>query len=330
MKKFLIICLSLLIAGGLLFFTSNILEKTVTTSSQSSFLRKDHAHNSKIFINVHASPMSQLYRQSQKLQQAFVEIGKDVVLADMQHAQSGNFNLYIAESLNNLPKVLDPNAINILWLPMVYETDDVSPLRPFDVVVVKSLLAFDHLKAINVRTAFIPDAINIKDIPLSQPSNKAMFYGDNIGFSLSLYLAGRNRQSIDIYGKGFENLWPKKEIKASSPSLNDFSRYAVVLIDQSDDTVRDEFLDERVIEVIENGGTPFLRFNNGVYKVFGDALPLYHSEDEFVALLNQMKNNPKFIMQIRQNLKQISQKWNSVSQAHKFSELFEIMQKKRR
>ena len=324
MKKYLLLYIALLIGGAILLLYSKILEKTISLTSDSISIP------SQIYINVHASPMSSIYRQSKKLQQAFNDIGKEVILTDMKHAQSGNFNLYIAESLNNLPKVLDPNAINILWLPMVYETDDVSPLRPFDVVVVKSLLAFDHLKAINVRTAFIPDAINIKDFPLSRPTKKAMFYGDNNGFSLSLYLAGRNKQGIDIYGKGFENLWPKEEIKASAPSLNDFSQYAVVLVDQSDDTIRDEFLDERVIEVIENGGVPFLRFNNGIYKIFGEALALYHSENEFNLLLNQMKNNPKFIMQIRQNLRQISQKWNSVSQAQKFSELFEIMQKKRR
>ncbi len=327
MKKYLLLYIALLIGCAVLLFYSRILEKS---SALSSLMHKNDNIVSLIYINTHASPMTPLYRQAKKLQNAFEKIGLNVVLSDMNHTRSGDFNLYIAENLNNLPKVLDPNAINILWLPMVYETDDVSPLRPFDVVVVKSIEAFNHLKAINVRTAFIPDAINIKDIPLSQPSKKAMFYGDNQGFSLSLYIAGKNNLSLDIYGNGFENFWPQDEIIASSPSLNDFSQYAVVLVDQSENTIRDGLLDTKIIEALENGGVPFLRFNNGIYKIFGDALPLYHNEDEFVSLLNQMKNNPKLILQIRQNLRQISQKWNSVSQAQKFSELFEIMQKKRR
>lgn len=331
MKKYLLLYLAVLLGGALLLSYSKVLEKvTAPVSEVTASENRTDAALSQIYINVQASKMSSLYRQNLKLQKALQEIGKDVVLSDMQKAQSGNFNLYIAENLDNLPKVLDANAINILWLPVVRQSDDVTPLRAFDVIVVKSMASFNHLKAINVRTAFIPDAFNIKSIPHRQPNGKSMFYGDNSGFSLSLYLAGKQEHSLDVYGKGFENLWPIDEIKGNTPSLDDFSRYSAVLTDQSDDDIRDELVNAKIIEIIENGGVPLLRFNSAVYKIFGEALPLYHDEQEFIDLLNQLERNSDFVMQIRQNLKLVSQNWNSISQAQKFSELFDIMQKKRR
>lgn len=98
----------------------------------------------------------------QELAQALRKTGTEVVLSGKGSFATGDFNLYAADNIGNLPEVADRNAINVLWLPMVQGSDDAARLRPFDVVVVKSMAAFGHLKAINVRTAYIPDAINIK------------------------------------------------------------------------------------------------------------------------------------------------------------------------
>lgn len=330
MKKYLLLYLAVLLGGALLLSYSKVLEKVTAPAADTQISDKTPQSDKQIYINVQASKMAQLYRQAVKLQKAFQEIGKEVTLSDMQKMQSGNFNLYIAESLDNLPKVLDTNAINILWIPVVRQDDDVALLRAFDVIVVKSMASFNHLKAINVRTAFIPDAFNIKSLPQRQPNGRAMFYGDNVGFSLSLYLAGRKEHSLDVYGKGFEKLWPKDEIKGTSPSLDDFAQYSAVLTDQSDEDLSDEIINAKIIEIIENGGVPLLRFNSAVYKIFEEGLPLYHDEQEFIQLLTRLEQDPTFVLQIRQNLMMIAQRWNSVSQAQKFAEIFNIMQKKRR
>ena len=330
MKKYLLLYLAVLLGGALLLSYSKVLEKATAPTTEITVSENHTDSLSLIHVNVYASKMSSLYRQNMKLQKAFQEIGKEVILSDKQTPKSGNFNLYIAENLDNLPKVIDANAINILWLPVVRQSDDVAPLRAFDVIVVKSMASFNHLKAINVRTAFIPDAFNIKPLSVQKPNGNSMFYGDNTGFSLSLYLAGKQEHSLDVYGRGFENLWPRDEIKGNNPSLDDFSRYSAVLTDQSDENIQDELVNAKIIEIIENGGVPLLRFNSAVYKIFGEALPLYHDEQEFIDLLNQLERNPEFVLKIRQNLKQISQQWDSISQAQKFSEIFEIMQKKRK
>ena len=283
-----------------------------------------------IYINVNELKISPLYRSVLKLAQAMEKTGQKVALADKNSFASGNFNLYIAQDIDHLPAVADKNAINILWIPGIAETASPAPLRPFDVIVVKSISAFNHLKAINVRTAYIPDAFNIKETRKLPLNGFAMFYGDNHGFSLSLYLAGRQDMSVDIYGKGFEHVWPASEIKKDFPSPDDFVRYAVVLIDQSDETVRDEQILPQIIEIIENGGVPYVRFNNGIYKIFGEALPMYQNEPDFIAGLNELRQNPMKTDQIRTQIKQIARDWNSLSQAQKFIEIFTIMANKRR
>ncbi|MBS5834732.1 MAG: hypothetical protein KIC51_06385 [Acetobacter sp.] len=210
----------------------------------------------KIYINVNSIKISPFFRDMQELAQALRKTGTEVVLSGKGSFATGDFNLYAADNIGNLPEVADRNAINVLWLPMVQGSDDAARLRSFDVVVVKSIAAFGHLKAINVRTAYIPDAINIKNPANRRPNNKAMFYGDNRGFSLPLYLAGRADMSVDVYGKGFENVWPTDEIMPDTPQPEDFQTYSAVLLDQSDEAVRDELVSPQVIEVIENGGLP--------------------------------------------------------------------------
>lgn len=284
----------------------------------------------KIFINVNSIKISPFFRDMQELAQALRKTGIEVVLSGKGSFATGDFNLYAVDNIDNLPEVADKNAINVLWLPTVQGSDDVARLRPFDVVVVKSMAAFGHLKAINVRTAYIPDAINLKNPANRRPNGKAMFYGDNRGFSLPLYLAGRADMSLDIYGKGFENLWPTDEIMPNAPQPEDFQTYSAVLLDQSDEAVRDELVSPQIIEVIENGGLPYLRFNSGVYKIFGDALPMYGNEQEFAAGLRELEQNPALVQQRRVALREMAKQWDSVSQAQKFVEIFAIMQQKRR
>ena len=125
MKKYLLLYLAILLGGALLLSYSKVLEKVTAPAADTQISDKTPQSDKQIYINVQASKMAQLYRQAVKLQKAFQEIGKEVTLSDIQKMQSGNFNLYIAESLDNLPKVLDTNAINILWIPVVRQDDDV-------------------------------------------------------------------------------------------------------------------------------------------------------------------------------------------------------------
>ena len=115
--------------------------------------------------------------------------------------------------------------------------------------------------------------------------------------------------SVDVYGKGFENVWPTDEIMPDAPQPEDFQTYSAVLLDQSDEAVRDELVSPQVIEVIENGGLPYLRFNSGIYKIFGEALPMYGNEQEFAAGLRELEQNPALVQQRRAALRETAKQW---------------------
>lgn len=262
------------------------------------------------------------------LSKALKKEGVNTVVSDKAHFQSGKFNIYAAQSEDDLPQVIDKTAINFLWLPKVRQ-DTPEPLRPFDVIVTQSALSFSHLKAINVRTAYIPPAFDVSTQKAKDTQPKLMFYGDNDkGFSLSLYLAGPTDLKIDVYGKGFEGFWGYDEIMKEPVKAEDFRRYALALADQSEEEIRDELINPQIIKIIENGGVPYIRYNYGVYRIFGEDLPMYRNENEFLPKVKELLARPNEVAKYRNRIREIAENWNSRSQAKKFIELFEVMEKK--
>ena len=290
------------------------------------FYFKTPSNQNTIFLNAYDV---QSYAQLQKLSEALKRNGYKTVFSGKDSFKSGLFNLYATSTYENLPPVIDKDAINFLWLPSV-EEGKPEVLRPYDVIVVQNA-SFAYLKAINVRSAYIPKAINITKNRYNVSQNKAMFYGDNdTGFSLSLYLAGPTDLKVDVFGNGFSGVWSEDEIMRRPVKSEDFQQYPVVLVDQSEEDIRDERIGYRLAEVLEKGGLPYIRYNSGVAKLFGEAVPMYMSEEEFSPQLKSLLSSPHEIMERREAIRKIAEGWNTDSQAKKFIELFEVMKKKMR
>jgi len=299
----------------ILFFISGIL----------SYLHWRTQVANAIYLNAADKPS---YLRLKKLGKALKKEGKTVFISKKDHFKSGKFNIYGAENDLNLPAVIDASAINFLWTPAVPQ-DTIESYRPFDVIVVQNIPSFSYLKAINVRTAYIPEAINLYKKPAKRKSEGVMYYGDIIeNFSLSLYLAGPTDLKVDVYGNGFENLWDEKEIMNRPVEVADFLRYAIVLVDQSEENIKDELINQRIIRIIESGGLPYIRYNSGVAKIFGDAIPMYMNQAEFLPKIQHLLANPQERTDHLEAIYQTAQQWNSSSQAKKFLELFDIMEKK--
>lgn len=269
------------------------------------------------------------FKRLQKLSKALNNEGYRTVLSTKESFQSGLLNIYAVntDQIAPLPTVLDSKAINFLWMPTVIENMP-EPLRAYDVIIVENMPSFAHLKAVNVRTAYIPEAIDIKENTTKAPEYKAMYYGNKDKFSLALYLAGVANMSLDIFGQGFGKEADKHKFIREKPHKKDFINYAITLIDQSDEEIAQELINDKIIEVLEQGGLPYVRYNNGIAKIFGAALPMYRNEQEFLPKAQLFIDNPTFAANRRQELYNVVQQWNSQSQAKKFSELFEIMKKK--
>lgn len=312
MKKYLsLLFAGVLICGGFLYgFKENL------------FYAKEA-----IYLNANDEKS---YLELKRLKNALRGEGKHVVLSDKNSFKSGEINLYAAFDEKELPKVLDMEAINFLWIEELSDMWALEKLRDFDVIVVKQFPLFSHLKAVNVRTAYIPDIIEEIEPKKQDDNGKVMYWGDNdTGFSLALYLAGKNDFSVDIYGNGFEGLWPKEEIMGKREDIADFRDYKFVLVDQSDEDIRDEVVNKKIIQIIEGGGLPLVRYNFGVRKLFGDDVPMYANEDEFLQMFNRLLSSTEETNERKKQLFATTKKWNAQSAALKFIELFEIMEKKR-
>lgn len=270
------------------------------------------------------------YLELEKLRTALKKERRRVVLSEAGDFKSGEINLYASSKGKELPKVLDLGAINFLWIERLSDMWALEKLKDFDVVVVQSHPLFSHLKAVNVRTAYIPAPVEIAkpDTPF-KATGKVAYWGDADGFSLALYLAGKNDFSVDIYGKGFEKLWPKDEIKGGSEDLTDFRAYDFVLVDQSEEDIRDEIVNQKVRQILEGGGVPLVRYNAGVEKILGDGELMYMSDEDFAGKFNKFITSVEALEQQRKSLFSALQQFDSRSAALKFIELFEIMQRKR-
>ena len=288
----------------------------------------DKAHRDMRYAVIHVTE-NKPAEQMIELQKAFEQEGKHISFSIRPDRSSGKFNIYTAADIQHLPEVTDPSAINFLWIDKAAADEDPEKLRPFDVIVVKNMPAYGHLKAINMRTAFIPDAINIADTTEAEQHNRAMYWGDGKEFSLSLLLAGEKEMSLDIFGTGFEGLWPTDEIKAVSPLETDFRSHPLVLTDQRDEEIANETLNARIIKIIESGGVPYVRYNPGIEKLFGEAVPMYYNGPEFGKKMEALLQNPAELAKRRKAIRRLAQLWKSNSQDRKFIELFEIMDKKR-
>ncbi len=288
-----------------------------------------NAHRDMGYAVIHVSE-NKPAQQMIKLQEAFKKEGKNISFSIRPNRSSGKFNIYTATDIQHLPEVADQSAINFLWIDKLKSDESPEKLRPFDVIVVKNMPAYQHLKAVNVRTAFIPDAVDVKDSEKASQTERTMFWGDGNEFSVSLSMAGHEKIKLDVYGIGFEGQWPIDEIKGTMPSETDFRSHPLVLVDQSDEDILHQTINPRIMTILENGGIPYLRYNPAIEKLFGKMVPMYHNDNEFQ---EQLKYLPAHLFEIEERraaIKHLAKRWNSHSQARKFIELFEIMDRKRR
>lgn len=239
----------------------------------------------------------------------------------------GDLNLFVSNNYDNLPKDINKNAINILWLPYFNSTHSPELLRDFDVIVVKSASSFEHLKAINVRTAYIPDAINIKNDKNTDSNGSVMYLGNGEDFSLALMLT--KNINIDVYGKVLDKNLGNKKIKKENISDKKLKDYSLILVDQTEENISKNLLEKNVIKIIENNALPFVRYNPAIEKIFSDAVPMYYNNEHFYFEFNRLLKSPDELERRLKIIKNIAKKYNSESQANKFIEIFDIMKKKR-
>jgi hypothetical protein len=308
MKKYLILCFVILLAlfVGFISLKSNV------------FIDKENDIYVIALDDASTDEAKNIYKSIKEEKKSAV-LSRDIV--------GGNYNFYIASSYKELPHNINKNAINILYIPYFSNKDSAKILSNFDVVVVKSAKSFGHLKAINVRTAYIPNAFDINKNKEDTVSSKIAYVGNDEDFSLALYLIKNAKINIDVIGKIKNKNWDEDKIK--SKSLKNSDEYALILIDQPEEDIAREIVCDRLLKLVSDGHLPFVRFNQGIYSMFGDAIPMYYNEEHFKFELNRLINSSNELKARRDSIRKISESWSAGMRAKKIIELFDIMRKKR-
>ena len=317
MKKYIIMLamLCLILACGWLFCPHN-------STKKSNALLDDV-----LFINAQYLKKDVKFKRIKKLEKVLNQIGVDTVLNSKGEHKEGNINLYIAENKYDLPEVKDLDAINVLWFPYIDMEDDFEIFRKFDVVLVKSFASFLHLKAINVRTAFIPDAIDMKKVKDRKNNKRILYYGNNSNFSLVLYLTKGN--DVDIIGEGWEHTKYADKVIKTKINKSDFTSYPIILVDQTDEEIKKYLVNDKVTEVLENGGRLMIRYNPGVEKMYDDSILMYHNVEDFYDKFEKLKSKIENYGDFRDDFYDKSANFDTNSVANKIVEIFQIMKKKR-
>ncbi len=289
-------------------------------------LLKRNPLKDKLYINIETEKNDIFYTKANNLAKALKDEGVKLEINEKSNHKSGNLNLYIAKDKYNLPTVIDKNSINILYIPYVTSNDDFEKFRNFDVIVVKSISSYSHLKAINVRTAYIPDAINIKKSN-TLPKYKAMFIGDNNDFSLSLHLA--KDKPLDIYGKYWNYTEHLSKVKDKTINNDYFSKYFITLTDQTDEEIANSIVNDKIIRILENGGIPLVRYNQGIKHIFQDDVVMYYNEEDFNRKFEELISDKNLVKDKRKAIFEKAKNWNTKITANKFIEIFMIMKQKK-
>ena len=291
-------------------------------------LFKKNPLEDKLYVNFLGAPHTNSYKKAHKLVKNLRQKGVKTYFNTKDNSKTGNINLYIADTNLDINIAVDNEAINILWIPYVDPNEEYDLYRKFDVVIVKSVPSYSHLKAINVRTAYIPDAFDVKLNDYKYKKDSA-YWGDNTRQSLALSLA--KDKKIDIFGKKWNHtIYYRKVVKNDNIKLSDFNDYAIVLVDQDDrEDIVKELVNDNIIELISAGFVPFIRYNEGVKAIFKNTIPMYYNPEDFHNKYDNIVNNKNKILNIKENIYNIAKNWSSSSQADKFIEIFSIMQKKR-
>lgn len=123
---------------------------------------------------------------------------------------------------------------------------------------------------------------------------------DGLEIRKSAKYAINNGIEIDIYGEYWKNVLPEKywRFVKDSQVVNDKLKYYyssadIVLNDTRDDMIEAGFISNRIYDVTACKGFIISDYIPEIEEIYGDAIPMYRTEEEFVYLINYYLNHPE-------------------------------------
>lgn len=196
------------------------------------------------------------------------------------------------------PHTPDPDSINLLWIISHPDLVTAEFLNAYDLIFVASERFAEHCRTLapQRRVVYLPQATDLDTFhPLpGEPMQHSVAF---VGNSRRVYRpavrhAVANGFDLAVWGTRWEPFIDARHIRGQSLGTAQvaevYRRARVILNDHWDDQRTWGFVNNRILDVLAAGGLVLSDANPGLPALFGDRLPTFTDERDFVARLRQL------------------------------------------
>ena len=179
-----------------------------------------------------------------------------------------------------------------------YSNELVKSARQFDAVIVSSKLLYEKVKdRIKVPLYYIPQFSNVNKFYPEYTKDfktKALFVGHPHFYRVTPRLALNNNLPVTIFGEGWMSDG-KQVFGYDIPHdiLHKYYTSADIVLNDTMPGMREfGFISNRIYDVSASGGFVISDYSKAIEEIFGDSIPMWKTEKEFVELVNYYLNHP--------------------------------------
>lgn len=190
--------------------------------------------------------------------------------------------------------------INILYTISHYDNISKFELMQYDIVISSSQKFCKENKKYNSNIYYLPQFTNTKRFFPSNNTdfiNKILFVGNaHHGMRISVQYALKNNLPLSIYGANWTHLIDNNIIKGKYLDNTNLYKYysnADIVLNDHMQTMKDNgSISNRIYDVTACKGFIISDYMPEIEKIYGDAIPMYKNEEEFVRLINYYLEHP--------------------------------------
>ncbi len=221
---------------------------------------------------------------------------EDVLLSTNYKA---GFEVYMRSfpelEMTDYHSVFDKDKIAVLMETIPYKLEQV---KNADIIFTGSIKKNEEYRKLGINSYFIPQFTKLDHFyPAYKEEYKSkILYVANqwpdFEMRKTVRYAINNNIEIDIYGTNWDDKLDEKSrylLKANQLSNDELKYYYssadIVLNDTREDMIEAGFVSNRIFDVTACGGFIISDYIEGIEEIYGDAIPMYKTEEEFVALI---------------------------------------------
>jgi len=204
---------------------------------------------------------------------------------------------------DNYHDVFDKDRIAVLYETFPYDLNEV---KNADIVFTGSLRKNREYKELGINSYFLPQFTRFdKFYPAEREElrRKILFVGNQwpaMPTRPTVLLTKKTGLEIDIFGGGYDDVltgkyaerWKGKQIAGDDLKYY-YSSADIVLNDTRKDMIKAGFISNRIFDVTACKGFLISDYIPEIEEIYGDTIPMYKNEEEFVQLIEYYLAHPE-------------------------------------